>query len=77
MDTDVVETTTFACEEMNRVPAGHPAGFVEAFANIYRDCADCMQGKDANVINEHDGLASMRFVDAVIRSQDSQSWSDV
>lgn len=74
-DADGTETISFCSS--NRAPAGHPAGFIEAFATIYRDCADCMQGKDINVIDEHDGLASMKFVDAVIRSQDSQSWSDV
>lgn len=74
-EADGTETTAFC--SLNRAPAGHPAGFIEAFATIYRDCADSMQGKEINVINEQDGLASMKFVNAVIRSQDSQSWSEV
>ena len=77
METDVKETTTYACEELNRVPSGHPAGFVEAFANLYRDCADKIQGKDVNVIGAADGLASMRFTDAVLRSKESNQWEDI
>jgi predicted dehydrogenase len=77
LDTDVVETTTHACEEMNRAPAGHPAGFVEAFANIYRDCADKIQGIDVPIIGADDGLASMQFIDAVLRSKESGSWESI
>jgi predicted dehydrogenase len=72
---DGTETISFCSE--NRAPSGHPAGFVEAFANIYRDCADKIQGEDVYIINEKDGLASMKFVEASLRSQESQSWSDV
>lgn len=77
METDVKETTTYACEQMNRVPSGHPAGFVEAFANLYRDCADKIQGKDVDVIDACEGLASMRFIDAVLRSKESTQWENV
>ena len=77
METDVTETTTYACEEVNRAPAGHPAGFIEAFANIYKDCADKIHGKDVSVIDANEGLASMRFIDAVLRSKESNQWEDV
>jgi predicted dehydrogenase len=77
METDVKETTMYACEEMNRVPSGHPAGFVEAFANLYRDCADKIQGKDVNIIDASEGLASMRFIDAVLRSKETNQWENV
>jgi predicted dehydrogenase len=61
----------------NRAPSGHPAGFVEAFANLYRDCADKIQGKTVDIIDEQEGLASMQFIYAVLRSQESQSWCEV
>ena len=77
MEKDVVETTTYACEQCNRAPAGHPAGFIEAFANIYRDCADKIQGKDVEIVGAFDGLASMKFIDAVLRSKESNQWEDV
>ena len=61
----------------NRAPSGHPAGFVEAFANIYSDCADKIQGKDVEVIDATEGLASMRFIDAVLRNKESNQWEEV
>ncbi len=62
---------------LNRAPSGHPAGFVEAFANIYRDCADVMQGGEGVIIDAKEGLASMKFIDAVLRSQETQSWEEL
>ena len=53
--------------ESNRAPSGHPAGFVEAFANLYSDCADKIQGKEVQIIDANEGLASMKFIDAVLR----------
>ena len=60
-----------------RIPAGHPEGYVEAFANLYRsfghtlragagtppprDAADWFPGLD-------DGLRTMAFVEAVIEN---------
>ena len=72
---DGTETISFC--ETNRAPSGHPAGFVEAFGNLYRDCADKIQGKKVDVIDAQEGLASMKFIDAVLRSQESQSWCEV
>ena len=72
---DGTETVTFC--ETNRAPSGHPSGFIEAFANLYRDFADAVQGKDTNCIGASDGLASMKFIDAVLKSKESQAWSDV
>jgi predicted dehydrogenase len=72
---DGTETITFCTT--NRAPSGHPAGFIEAFANLYKDCADEIEGKDTNCIGGSDGIASMKFIDAVLRSKESQTWSDV
>ena len=63
--------------QRNRAPSGHPAGFVEAFANIYSDCADKMQGRDIHCVGASDGLASMKWIHAVLQSMESQTWSDV
>ena len=72
---DGTETLSFCTK--NRAPSGHPAGFVEAFANIYRSCADSMQGQDVQLVGVHDGLASMQFVDAVLRSKESGAWESI
>ena len=72
---DGTETISFCVT--NRAPSGHPAGFIEAFANIYKDCADRIQGQELAIIGIEDGLASMKFIDAVLKSQESQTWSEV
>lgn len=72
---DGIETIMFCSS--NRAPSGHPAGFIEAFANIYRDFADKLQGQEIAIVGIEDGLASMKFIDAVLKSQESQTWSKV
>jgi predicted dehydrogenase len=68
-----------------RVPAGHPEGYLEAFANIYRNVAYCLQ---ARIINEtvdplyldfpsvNEGVRGMEFIEAVVKSgkQDNVKW---
>lgn len=57
-----------------RVPAGHPEGYLEAFAQIYRDFAadvrDRQSGRAtlARVPGLDDGVRSMEFVEAVLAS---------
>ncbi|MGF1677646.1 MAG: Gfo/Idh/MocA family protein [Candidatus Methylacidiphilales bacterium] len=62
-----------------RIPAGHPEGYLEAFANIYRnfatdlrrrdgqavdpDCSDCHEYPDID-----DGVRGMAFIEAVVAS---------
>jgi len=67
-----------------RIPAGHPEGYLEAFANIYRNVAACLQAKIAGKEPDpmhldfptvHDGLRGMRFIDRVVASSNSdQKW---
>lgn len=68
-----------------RIPAGHPEGYLEAFANIYRNVAFCIQ---ARLLNEkpdpmyqdfpsvNDGVRGMEFIEAVVKSgkQDVVKW---
>jgi len=63
-----------------RLPAGHPEGLIEAFANIYRNFAEAVnivnQGnikhhKDFDMATVHDGLKGMFFIDAVVQSAKS------
>ncbi len=60
-----------------RVPAGHPEGYLEAFAQLYRDAAACIHAVDAglplpqaakDLPTVTDGVAGMRFLDAVLAS---------
>lgn len=65
-----------------RTPAGHPEGYLEAFANIYRDFAKVVQarleGKEPasefqDFPSVHDGVRGMQFIDAVIESGKSNA----
>lgn len=57
-----------------RIPPGHPEGYLEGFANLYKDAADVIRAKQAGKDLAHqvpgiaDGLAGVRFVDACVRS---------
>ncbi len=69
-----------------RLPAGHPEGYIEAFANIYRNFAvsllTTMQGitpteEDADFPTVADGVRGMKFLETVIASGKSeQKWTD-
>jgi predicted dehydrogenase len=71
----------------SRIVAGHPEGFHEAFANVYSDAAEVIAarraGRAVNPLAAHfpnavDGLAGIRFVDAVIRSSANDgAWTTV
>jgi predicted dehydrogenase len=69
-----------------RVPAGHPEGYIEAFANIYRNAATCIQsiieGTEPPVEAEdfptiYDGLRGMKFVDKAVESSEIKSWVEL
>jgi predicted dehydrogenase len=55
-----------------RTPSGHPEGFIEAFANIYRGAADRVRGDDSVhstlAPGVDDGLHGVHFVERVLES---------
>ncbi len=68
--------TTDAAARVTRIPAGHPEGYLEGFATIYREAADAIAAHRAGVPVSgdvlyptiQDGLKGMQFVDACVRS---------
>jgi predicted dehydrogenase len=72
-----------AAQTHTRLPAGHPEGFIEAFANLYRNLAlDIQQrgGKPSgfnaqwhDYPNVLDGRFGMAFVEAVVASSQANS----
>jgi len=61
-----------------RIPAGHPEGYLEAFANIYRNFAFCIQARLSSEEVDplytdfpsiEDGLRGMNFVEKVVASK--------
>lgn len=67
-----------------RTPAGHPEGYLEAFANLYRSFAWSLQGRDEGLATGQldfpsvdDGVRGMAFLDSVIQSNKShEKWTD-
>jgi predicted dehydrogenase len=63
-------------ERVSRIPAGHPEGYLEGFATIYREAADAICARrngqpipqDVTYPTIRDGMNGMRFVDACVRS---------
>jgi predicted dehydrogenase len=60
-----------------RIPAGHPEGYLEAFANIYRNVAHCIDARIKGVAPDplftdfpsvDDGVRGMHFIYKVIES---------
>ena len=62
-----------------RIPSGHPEGFIEGFANIYRETADLIDAyREKKTIASlvptvDDGLRGMRFVDKAVASNQAGS----
>jgi predicted dehydrogenase len=59
-----------------RTPAGHPEGYLEAFANLYRDFAAVVRGEPAPLLpGIADGVRGMTFIDtAVTASRENAGW---
>ncbi len=69
-----------------RLPPGHPEGFVEAFANLYRNYALALQARlagehpaaDLDFPTVHDGVRGMAFIAACVASSASdQKWTNL
>jgi len=64
----------------SRVPAAHPEGYLEAFANLYRDAADLLAGKAiASVVpSARDGVSGSKFVEACLKSNAAGNvWTEI
>ena len=75
-------------QQHTRLPAGHPEGYIEAFANIYRNVSYCIQakleGEEVDPLYRDfpgidDGVRGMEFIDAVVRSgmDEGVKWTKV
>jgi hypothetical protein len=66
------------------VPPGHPEGYLEAFANLYRDFLQDVrrvadgQPPERDYPGVHEGLRGLRFVaQAVASSRAGSSWQSM
>jgi len=69
-------------QRYQRFKAGHPAGFIEAFANYYFDVADSLLGYRKSKNNKlgeftfgiDESLEGLRMLEAIVRSTSSKKW---
>jgi hypothetical protein len=62
--------------KFTRIPAGHPEGYLEAFANIYLEAFRAIaaevegkrQPKDLDFPTIDDGVEGMAFIETVVKS---------
>ncbi|MDR1860726.1 MAG: Gfo/Idh/MocA family oxidoreductase [Bacteroidales bacterium] len=77
--------TGAAAKFNSRTPGGHPEGYIEAFANIYRNVALTIQaGMDGqqpapeylDFPTVYDGVAGMEFIETIVAASknDTQKW---
>jgi len=72
-----------AAAAVTRIPAGHPEGYLEGFANLYTDVAEVIvalrEGREppASLCPDvSDGLTGLRFINAVVGSSaDGGKWT--
>jgi predicted dehydrogenase len=67
-----------------RFKAGHPAGFLEAFANLYWDLADALESfsRSGQITSDYvsgaeHAAAGLRMLEAIALSSHTRSWCDV
>ena len=75
-----------AAGHATRIPAGHPEGYLEGFAQIYRDVAEQIQARwqgrapdplACTVPTVEDGARGMKFIEAVVESSRADGrWTD-
>ena len=74
-------------QKNSRTPAGHPEGYLEAFANLYQNFANCILSdlnnekptkESLDYPSVEEGIRGMRFIDTVIASGESTvKWLNV
>ena len=75
-----------AARHNTRTPAGHPEGYLEAFANLYRNFALCLLAREAGTApppealdypSLAEGVRGMAFIEHVVASDQSElKWTE-
>lgn len=75
-----------AAQAHMRTPSGHPEGYFEAFANIYRNFASAIGAHAAGVTHDalldyptiEEGVSGLAFIDAILRNdRTGEKWTKV
>lgn len=71
---------------VTRIPGGHPEGYLEGFATIYREAAEIIRARQKGLTpapeiqapSVEDGLSGVAFIEACLRSnQGDAAWTEV
>ncbi|MDH3222837.1 MAG: Gfo/Idh/MocA family oxidoreductase [Gemmatimonadota bacterium] len=66
-----------------RLPPGHPEGFIEAFANVYRNAGRTIgavlagtppESLDLDFPSVREGVRGMHFIEAALKSAEQEGW---
>lgn len=71
---------TESAQSLGRTPPGHPEGYLEGFANVYRAFARAVRGQDDlddAYPTVHDGLRGVQFIETVIASAEQRAWLEM
>jgi predicted dehydrogenase len=80
---DGVEGLSARAQDHLRLPAGHPEGFIEAFANLYRNVAGTLRSRtgeqslgpfDDDFPTAVDGARGVHFIETALASHRSGGW---
>lgn len=81
IDRGSFNVNTSSQQRYNRFKAGHPAGFIEAFANHYSDIADSiiaykenLNYKSEYVFGVDEALEGLYMMEAIAKSAKNESW---
>lgn len=81
IDRAAAESSVAAQPRYNRFKAGHPAGFMEAFANLYVDIAEGLAAHRAGnaptspyLFSSRDALEGLKMLQAISRSAETRQW---
>lgn len=84
VDRGSIDVSVSSQPRYTRFKAGHPAGFIEAFANLYSDIADSIIAyknkssfKSGYVFGIDEALEGLQMLEAVAKSAKSKSWEKV
>jgi len=81
--TDAVAELSPAAAAAARIPPGHPEGFYEAFANVYRGALAAMRARKAgravpkdalDFPGVDDGVRGMQLIETLLKSSRSRRW---
>ena len=64
-------------KKFSRVKFGHPEGYLDAFANIYKEFAEYLKTNTKKRFyfpNEEEGLETAKFIDACKKSSLKKQW---